>query len=257
MNYSLDSLFGIKDNVVIITGGTKGIGKEIAAALLGLKAIPIVWGSSESSVVSAKTELEKIGGSFSAMQVDVGNEDQVIDAVNIVLKKYGRIDGLINSAGTTHIQELHNFPIEEFTRVMHINVTGTLICSKHISNIMVEKGGGSIINISSVRGFQGKSRYSAYATSKGAINNLTRTLAVELAESNITVNAIAPSFIKTDISEVVLKDKPFMDWALSRIPAGRLGTPSDCVGAALFLLSPASRFISGVILPVDGGWLAG
>lgn len=257
MGYSLEKMFGMEGKVVIITGGTKGIGKEAAKALLDIGAIPVMWGSTEKSVGMAREDFKDATDSYEIMQVDVGDEAAVEKAVAAVMEKYGHIDGLVNSAGTSHLEAFDTFDISEYERVMHVNVTGTMICCKHVGKIMKAQGKGCIVNVSSVRGFQGKDRYSAYASSKGAINNLTHTLGVELAPLGVRVNAIAPCFIRTDISEVVLKDESFKAWVMSRLPAGRLGELSDCAGAIVFLLSDASPFVIGSVLPVDGGWLAG
>lgn len=257
MKYDVNRMFGMQEKVVVITGGTKGIGREAAIALMHMGAASVVWGSTQDSVAAATEALSGEPGSFTAMQVDVSDEAQVAAATRQVMDRFGRIDGLVNSAGTTHIQSLEDFDMARFERVLRVNVTGTMHCCKHIGGIMKRQGQGSIVNVSSVRGFQGKDKYSAYAASKGAVNNLTHTLGVELAPAGVRVNAIAPCFIKTDISEAVLKDEAFMQWALGRLPVGRLGELPDCVAPILFFLSDGSAFVTGTILPVDGGWLAG
>lgn len=257
MAYSTEQLFCLKDQVVIVTGGSKGIGREIAMALMDVGAIPVIWGSSKASVADAEAAFSQRDGSCIVMQVDVTEEAQVQAATAEIHQRYGRIDGLVNSAGINLLHPMENQDMADFDRVLRVNVIGTMHCCKHAGRIMREKGAGSIVNVGSVRGFQGKERYSAYAASKGAIHNLTHSLGVELAPTGVRVNAIAPCFIRTDFTEDMLSKPEFLDWTLSRLPIGRLGLQSDCVGPVLFFLSPASAFVTGTVLPVDGGWLAG
>ena len=250
--YDINKMFGIKDMVIAVTGGTSGIGFEIAKALSELGAKVIAIGSTAKKVEAAKKALE----GAEVWQVDVTDEQSVKEAAERAEKMYGRVDGLVNCAGTQTLGFCLDFDINDFERIMRVNVTGGMICAKQFGRIMAKNGFGRIVNCSSVRGFQGKVNYTAYAASKGAVNNMTRSLAVELADKGITVNAFAPCFVKTDLAKDL--DDPKKRAAIeSRIPMGRLGEPSDMVGPVVFLLSGCAGFVTGTVLSVDGGWLAG
>ncbi|MBR4079007.1 MAG: glucose 1-dehydrogenase [Christensenellaceae bacterium] len=256
MEYTLESMFGIENKTVIVTGGTKGIGKEIAKALACLGANVIPLGSTEKSIAAAKSDFEKEGITADFMQADVADEAAIEKIAAAVYKKYGHIDGLVNCAGIQRLEDCLDTDIENFETVMRVNVTGSMICAKHFGRYMAMQGKGRIVNCSSVRGYQGKARYASYAASKGAINNLTHCLACDLADKGITVNAFAPCFVGTELSLKALQNEETKNWVLSRIPLGRLGEPADMVGAVVFFLSDASSFITGAVLMVDGGWLS-
>ena len=245
-------MFGMDGKVIVVTGGTKGIGKEIALALNELNAKVIAFGSTENSVNTAKKDMPGIN----IMRVDVADEQSVSEAAKVIEEKYGRVDGLVNCAGIQSLAYCLDFDIDEFNRILNVNVTGSMICAKHFGRIMEKQQKGRIVNCSSVRSYQGKPGYSAYATSKGAINNLTRSLAVELAQKGITVNAFAPCFVKTELAKE-LDDPVKCAGIVSRIPMGRLGLAQDMVGPVVFLLSDCSAFVTGTVLSVDGGWIAG
>ena len=172
------------------------------------------------------------------------------------LKSYGRIDILVNSQGNVHLQPSIDFDTEAWQKVIDVNFKSVFLCCKHIGRVMLHQGKGKIINISSVRGFQGRAEDLAYAPSKGGVNQLTRSLAIEWGPKGINVNAIAPVFTLTPMSVSVLNDPVKREWVLSRIPMKRLGELDDLFGPVVFLASEASNFVNGHILAVDGGWLA-
>jgi NAD(P)-dependent dehydrogenase (short-subunit alcohol dehydrogenase family) len=172
------------------------------------------------------------------------------------VERFGRIDILVNSAGIVSLKPTIEFPLEEWRRIIAVNLEGAFLCCKEVGKAMLRQERGKIINMSSVRGLQGRANDPAYPASKGAINLLTKSLAIEWAAKGINVNAIAPTFIRTDLNAFMLDDPPTRDWVLSRIPMGRVGQIWDLFGAAVFLASPASDFITGQTLYVDGGWTA-
>ncbi len=144
----------------------------------------------------------------------------------------------------------------EWERVIRVNLEGTFLCCKEVGKVMLQQERGKIVNISSVRGLQGRANDPAYPASKGAVNLLTKSLAIEWAQKGITVNALAPTFIRTDLNAFLLNDPATREWVLGRIPMGRVGQIWDLFGAAIFLASAASDFVTGHILYVDGGWTA-
>jgi NAD(P)-dependent dehydrogenase (short-subunit alcohol dehydrogenase family) len=176
--------------------------------------------------------------------------------VQSVVSEFGRIDILVNSAGIVSLKPTIEFPLDEWRKIIRVNLEGTFICCKQVAKAMLQQRRGKIINMSSVRGHQGRANDPAYPASKGAVNLLTKSLAIEWAQHGITVNAIAPTFIRTDLNASMLDDRPTREWVLSRIPMGRVGQIWDLFGAAVFLASPASDFITGQTLYVDGGWTA-
>jgi gluconate 5-dehydrogenase len=186
----------------------------------------------------------------------VTSEAQVQEMVQRVVDEFGRIDILVNSVGIVSLKPTTEFPLEEWRKVIRVTVEGTFLCCKEVGKVMLQQERGKIVNISSVRGLQGRANDPAYPASKGAVNLLTKSLAIEWARKAITVNAIAPTFIRTDLNAFMLDDQSTREWVLSRIPMGRVGQIWDLFGAAVFLASPASDFITGQILYVDGGWTA-
>jgi NAD(P)-dependent dehydrogenase (short-subunit alcohol dehydrogenase family) len=249
MGFDINKMFGLKDDVAVVTGAAGGIGLEIARGLsmAGAKVIAVDISKKDPAY---DTDLEYF-------EADVTDEKKVDELRKKILEKYQRIDILINCAGVVHIEKAEFFDVDKWDFVMDVNVKGTMIMCKVIGAQMVQRRKGRIVNFSSVRGLQGKSGYLAYATSKGAVNMLTKTLAVEWAKYNVNVNAIAPVFTLTDLNKKILDDKETYEWVISRIPKGRLCEKSNLTGPVIFLCSSASEFITGDILYVDGGWTAG
>ena len=255
---SRKNLFSLEKKIAVIIGGTKGLGLAMALGLAGAGATVVLCSRNISEV--SRTQIEEmfkiISGNFELVQVDAVIEEDVKNLFKKVDKRYGSIDILINSQGSVHLAPTIDFPVEKWQEVMDNNVKSVFLSCKHVAPYMIAQGFGKIINVSSVRGFQGRTQDPAYAPSKGAVNQLTRSLAIEWATSGIHVNGLAPVFTKTKISEDFLKDETKLNWVLGRIPQKRLGELEDIVGPAIFLSSSASNFINGHILSVDGGWLS-
>jgi 2-deoxy-D-gluconate 3-dehydrogenase len=176
--------------------------------------------------------------------------------VTYAKETYGQIDILVNSQGIVELQPTTELDIDAWQRVIDVNLKSLVLCCKHVGRVMLDQGKGKIINISSVRGFQGRAEDVAYAPSKGAVNQLTHSLAIEWGVKGINVNAIAPVFTRTAMAASFLDDPAKREWVLGRIPMDRVGELDDLFGPVVFLASEASGFVNGHVLPVDGGWLA-
>lgn len=250
------SQFALTEGVAVVTGGSRGLGRGIALALAaaGAHVAPVSRTAADLEIVAE--EIRALGCRALPVSADVTDEASVQAMVRRVADEFGCIDILVNSAGIVKLKPTVEFPVEEWQQIMDVNLRGTFICCKEVGKVMLEQGRGKIINLSSVRGLQGRANDPAYPASKGAVNLLTKSLAIEWAKQGITVNAIAPTFIRTDLNAFMLDDPATRDWVLSRIPMGRVGQIWDLFGLAVFLASPASDFITGQIVYLDGGWTA-
>jgi NAD(P)-dependent dehydrogenase (short-subunit alcohol dehydrogenase family) len=259
MQYSLENLFSVKDRVVVVTGAGGGIGAELSRCLLQLGAKVAICSRNEQTLRRMEESVSEpsLRENLLVVPADVAYEESVQEMMEEVHRHFGSIDGLVNCAGITDLEPAEEFDMNRFRQVLEVNLTGTMTCCKAAARYMLPAGYGRIVNLSSVRGLQGKAKYSAYAASKGAVSTLTKSLAVEWATRGINVNAVAPTFVLTDINRDMLSDETQKNWVLSRIPKGTLGQASQMAGPIVFLLSPASEFVTGEILYVDGGWTAG
>jgi NAD(P)-dependent dehydrogenase (short-subunit alcohol dehydrogenase family) len=245
---------GLDGKVGIVTGGAGGLGREICLAYAREGVRTVVADMNGEAAASLAREIESEGGTAVGFALDVTSSRSVGELCDFVVGRYGGIDILVNCAGITHRCSAMEFPEDVFDRIVAVNLKGTFLCCQAVGRTMAEKKKGKIINISSVGGTIGLRNTVAYCASKGGVVQITRALAVDWAEHNINVNAIAPALNNTPIAKQVFQDKKTMEWFLSKIPLGRLCEPTDVAAAALFLASEASDFITGHILAVDGGW---
>jgi 2-dehydro-3-deoxy-D-gluconate 5-dehydrogenase len=247
-------LFSLEGRVALITGGNSGIGRALAFAFRDAGA-KVVIGARRADRNAAT--LRDLGEEHGAVEVDVCDESAVERAVANVTERYGRLDVLVNNAGAVNRKSIMEMELAAWNYVMNVNVNGAFLCTKYAARVMKGPGSGKIINISSVYGLISPSRglQPAYATAKHALIGLTRTTAVELASCGIQVNAIAPGYFLTEMT-AELNGTPLMRALEKRTPDGRLGECEDLVGAAIFLASKASDHVTGVCIPVDGGYLA-
>ena len=253
---NVEDRFLLVGKSALVVGGNKGLGQSMALALAGAGANICIAGRGPDGLSETAEAIKKIGREGTYFSADVTKEDQVKELVKYIMDTFKIIDILVNSQGAVYLGESANFDTEEWQKVIDVNLKSVFLCCKHVGKTMLKNKKGKIINISSVRGFQGRSGDLAYAPSKGAVNQLTKSLAIEWGHQGINVNGIAPVFTVTAISEPFLKDKEKVNWVLSRIPMKRLGRVDDLFGPIIFLASESSNFVNGHILVVDGGWLA-
>jgi 2-deoxy-D-gluconate 3-dehydrogenase len=248
-------LFELKGKVAIVTGGNGGIGLGMARGLADAGADVAVVGRNEAKSTAAVTELKSRGGRAIAIQTDVTDKAAVTAMVEQVKREFGRIDILVNNAGINIRKPPHVLEIEEWSSVIDTNLTSAFLCSKAVHSAMKQAGGGKIINIGSMMSIFGASFAPAYAASKGGIVQFTRACACAWAADNIQANAILPGWIDTDLTKRARVEVDGLhERVLARTPAARWGVMDDFAGIAVFLASPASAFVTGTAIPVDGGY---
>ena len=253
---AISSLFSLEGRVALVTGASRGIGKGIAVGLAGAGANLALVARSESTLIEVQEEIQALGVQAEIFPCDLSQTEGISDLVTTVSGAYGRIDILVNNAGTTHRDSAVDFPEERWDDVVRVNLKSVWLLSQQVGRNMIQRGSGKIINIASLLSFSGGIRTPAYAASKGGIAQLTKALANEWASKGVNVNAIAPGYIKTDMTSAIMNDPVRVAEFMDRIPAGKFGTPDDIAGAAVFLASEAASYIHGHILTVDGGWMA-
>jgi 2-deoxy-D-gluconate 3-dehydrogenase len=251
MTFSLD----LSGKTAIVTGANTGLGQAIAVALAQAGAAIVAVG--RSSMEETERLCRDTGAGFHAVQADLSSLEPIERIVSEAASVSGRIDILVNNAGIIRRADAIAFTEKDWDDVMNVNLKSTFFLSQAVARTMLaDEGGGKIINIASLLSFQGGIRIPSYTASKSGLAGLTRLLACEWAAKGINVNAIAPGYFVTNNTEALRNDPKRSSEILGRIPAGRWGEPTDLGGAAVFLASPAANYIHGVVLPVDGGWLA-
>jgi len=237
--------------VALITGGGSGLGKAMATKFAANGIITLIVGRNEDKL---KQSMQEIGENCHAMVCDVTNLAEIPDFVKGIVERFGRIDILVNNAGINQKKDFTEVTDEEFQNVMMTNLSSVFTLSREVVKQMLKQGSGSIINISSMAAQYGIPKVIAYSASKTAIEGLTRAMAVELSPQGIRVNAIAPGFIFSEMTAKALDSDPARKAKVfGRTPMGRMGNPEDIGEAAYFLASEAGKYITGVVLPVDGG----
>jgi len=240
------------ERIVVVTGGSRGIGRAICTALSAPGTRVCFNYSRNPEAAKATTEaIIAAGGQADCRQVDVASENAVVDYLGAILEEAGRIDVLVNNAGITRDGLLVRMKAADWDAVMDVNLKGTFNCMKVAAKAMMKQRYGRIVNISSVVGVSGNPGQANYVAAKAGIIGLTKAVARELASRNITVNAVAPGYIATDMTGD-LSDKA-KDAMVRQIPMGRIGTPEDIAGVVAFLVSPAADYITGQVIHVNGG----
>ena len=240
----------LKGKTAIVTGGTRGIGFAIARTYLENGANVAIAGSRQESVEKALAKLTDYEGRVMGIWPDLCDPDAVAAAFNSVKERFGSLDILANNAGISSRTNLYDYTVEEFSKIMDLNVKAVFVCSQAAARIMKPQGGGVIISTSSMVAEYGQPSGCGYPTSKFAVNGLTRSLARELAKDQIRVNAVSPGVTRTDM--VAALPQELVDRISAGIPLGRVGEPVDIANAYLYLASDSASYVTGVILRVDG-----
>jgi gluconate 5-dehydrogenase len=248
--------FDLSSKIAFVSGSTRGLGFGIAEGLGQHGARVVLNGRSADGVAAAVESLKKRGLNAAGYAFDVTDETAIARNTARIEAEVGPIDILVNNAGINHRHPMAEFTTEHYRDVMSTNVDSVFFLCREVGRRMIARQRGKIINIGSIAGHISRQKIVPYSASKGAVHLMTRGLAVEWAGHNIQVNAIAPGIIETDMTDGMRNDPEFMAWSKSRIPAGRWGKPDDLVGAAVFLASAASNYVTGHVLFVDGGWTA-
>lgn len=248
-------LFSLKGKTAIVTGGGRGLGEQIATVFAEAGANVVVCSRKVENCIEVSEKLKQLGVESFALKCDITNPEEVKHVVDSTVEKFGRIDILVNNSGATWGAPVEEMPLEAFQKVLNVNLVGTFLMSQTVGKIMIEQKAGKIINIASVAGLRGSNpdvmNTIGYNTSKAGVINFTRDLAAKWGQHNIHVNAIAPGFFPTKMSNVILER--YGDKILEGTPLGRYGTDKDIKGVALFLAAPASDFVTGETIVVDGG----
>ena len=252
----MKDMYSLEGKVATITGGSRGIGKGISQAFAAMGCDVVLMARNQERIDGAVNEITgEFGTKALRISLDIREEEAIIGMVQQVSKAFGRIDILVNNAGINIRKMPQDYQVSEWDEVLETNLRSPFLSSRAVYPYMRKVGGGKIINIGSMLSIFGGAKLAAYSASKGGIVQLTRSLAVAWAPDNIQVNAILPGFIDTDLTRQARKDiNGLYEHVILRTPAGRWGEPRDLAGVAVFLASNASDFLTGVALPVDGGF---
>jgi len=249
-------IFSLKGKSGIVTGGGSGIGKAIAKGLVQAGAEVVIAGRHLERLERAAKEIQSFGGPVVLVQTDISKMEDIRRLVDQAVKAFGKIDFLFNNAGAIRRAPSEDFTEKDWDDVVTANLRGPFFLAQAVARVMIaQKKKGKIVNTSSLMAVQGGKGVPAYAASKGGLAQVTKSMANDWAKHNILVNAIGPGWVKTELTEALQQDKERYSQILGRIPLGRWADPEDLVGAAVFLASDASDYITGQTLFVDGGWL--
>ena len=252
-----DSLFSVRDQVALVSGGSRGIGRALAAGFAERGAQVVISGREQVTLDRTAEEISKAPRRVRAIVADVAKPEDISRLVEQVLQEFGRIDTLVSVAGVNKRMKVENYTPEEFDWILDINLRGAFLLAQRVGRHMIERRGGNIINIDSLNTYAPLKGVTPYAISKAGVSMMTRAMATEWGQHGVRVNAIAPGFFPTDLSKKLWAQEKMRTWGESNTPLGKLGDVRDLVGSAIFLASPAARFVTGQVLRVDGGCSAG
>ncbi|MBW7477216.1 SDR family oxidoreductase [Paenibacillus oenotherae] len=243
----------LMNKVAIVTGAGSGMGREEAILLAREGARVTATDINEAAVLAVVKEIEAAGGEAIAFAHNVASEEEWVNVVNGTIQKFSKVDVLVNNAGISLAVGLLDTTMDQWNKVIQINLTSVFLGMKHVIPHMETNKGGSIINISSIAGLTGSSGAGAYTASKGGVRMLSKAAAVDFGKHNIRINSVHPGFIETPMSSDLVHDDRMLQWFLSQTALPRIGQASEVAAAVLFLASDASSYITGIELPVDGG----
>ncbi len=247
-------IFELKGKIAMVTGSTRGLGEVCAKALAGAGADIAVCGRSADDLKRVTGDIRKLGRKADGFFIDVTSKQSVTEAVGRILASFGQIDILVNNAGVNHRVPVIEFPEDEWDRVISTNLKGYFLVAQAVVPQMLKNGYGKVINMSSILGTVGLPNQLAYASSKGGVDQMTKVMALEWAKQGVRVNAIGPTYFETELVTQIRSDPERFNFINDRTPMGRWGYLPELEGAVIFLASPASDFITGQTIYVDGGW---
>ncbi len=248
-----DALFDVDGRSILVAGGAGGLGAPLAQALARRGAKVLIADIDAKAAYNVAQALQRDGHQASATQIDVVSATSCADAVGETVRLWGRLDGLLNATGIYRVADALEFDDKAWQQTIDVNVTGAFRLARAAGRVMVAQRAGAIVTLASVSSVVSNPRYAAYATSKAAVAQLTRVLAVEWATYGVTVNAIGPAATPTPLAAPIFDDAQQRAAALARIPMGRFATPDDLIGGVIFLLSSAGAFVTGQTIYIDGG----
>jgi len=252
-----DKLFSVADQVVLVAGGSRGIGRALAEGFAERDAQVIIAGREGNTLARTAKEISKGRHPVAFEVCDVGKPEDVAKLVKSVIDKFNHIDTLVSVAGVNKRMKAEHYAIEEYDWIVNINLRGAFVVAQAVGRHMIERKSGAIINIDSLNTYAPLAGVTPYAMSKAGVLMMTRSLANEWGKHGVRVNSIAPGFFPTALSQKLWAQEKMTNWAKTNTPLGRLGDVKELVGAAIYLASPASAFVTGQTLRVDGGVTAG
>lgn len=250
-------MFSLRGKVAVVTGASSGLGVVFAEALAEMGASVELAARRIEKLTEVANRLKSLNVKSRPFQCDVSKQEDVQALVDDVVKNFGRLDIIVNNAGVAAFSPATDISVEEWNKVVSVNLTGVFLCARTAAKQMIKQGGGKVVNIASIYGAVGDVfPASPYYATKGAVINMTRDLAVEWAPYKISVNAIAPGFFPSEMTEAIFQDPGYLEYIRKQTPLGRPGNPDDLKGAVVYLASPASDYVTGQTIFVDGGWTA-
>ncbi|NOZ60892.1 MAG: glucose 1-dehydrogenase [Calditrichaeota bacterium] len=249
--------FSLENKIALVTGASRGLGRAIALGYAQAGADLVLISRGENALHQVEKEIRELGRRAFVFPTDLLATEKIPALFQQIVEQVKSVDILVNVAGTVHRQAAVDFPLSEWKKIFELNVTAPFVLSQEFAKHCIAKNkSGKIIYIASLLSERGRESIPAYTASKGAIRQLTQALAVEWAPHKINVNAIGPGYFETELTKPLIEDEKVNRWVLEKTPLHRWGQPDDLVGTAIFLAAPASDFITGQVIYVDGGWLA-